>query len=150
MQTTMEQLTDYDAEQYITSHAVSFMAQSRPFGGVKSPNGMRRFFSDNVTTEQRALISNTSKVFANSAISYLKNTPAGRMTNADVIWMVVFNWNYRLCIVNEKNRSQYTDIMKAGDPMTLAVIKRAKAANVFFDLSGLEITASEQVHSIHN
>ena len=145
----MEQLTDYDAEQYITSHLVNFLAQSRPFGGVKSPNGMRKFFSSNVTEQQRSLIVNTSKEWANSAIAFIERNVPEHHLGKDVNWFVTFNWGYRLCITNNVNRSQYTDILPLNDPITLAVVAKAKADMVFFDLSNLVVVPSNAVFSIH-
>ena len=148
----MEKLTEYHAEQYITSHMVNFLAQSRPFGGVKSPNGMCRFFSKNVTIEQQSLMNNTSVPYSNRVIAYLKENwrASNQKKSQEVHWFVVFNWNIRFCIVNEVNRSQYTDILKAGDPITSAVVKKAKAENAYFDLCNLAIQHNSQKYSIHN
>ena len=145
----MDKLTEHDAEQYITSHMVNFLAQSRPFGGVKSPNGMRKFFSSNVTEQQRFLIVNTSKDWANSAIAFIEQNVAEYHKEKDVHWFVTFNWGYRLCITNNVNRSQYTDLLLLNDPITLAVVAKAKADEVFFDLSNLVVVPSNQVYSLH-
>lgn len=145
----MEKLTEYDAEEYITSQMVSFLAQSRPFGGVKSPNGMCRFFSNNVTVEQRALINNTSVAYSDKIIAYLKNNWRLSHDTREVHWFVVCSWNIRLCVTNEVNLSQYTDILKPGDPITVAVIKKAKMENVYFDLRNLAVEHSKEEYTVH-
>lgn len=145
----MEQLTSTDAEQYITSHMVDFLTRSRPFGGVKSPNGMRKFFSSNVTKQQRFLIVNTSKDWANSAIAFIEKNLPKHLLKKNVLWFVTFNFGYRLCITNNVNRSQYTDILKPSDPITSAVVAKAKADKVFFDLRNLVVEPSDVVYSLH-
>lgn len=146
----MEQLTETDAEHYIISQMVHFLAQSRPFGGVKSPNGMCRFFSENVSIEQRSLINKTSVSYSNRVIDHLKKNWRASNQSQEVHWFVVLNWNIRLCIVNEVNRSQYTDILKPGDPITNAVVKKAKAENVYFDLRSLAVQHINERYPIHN
>ncbi len=145
----MEKLTENDAEQYIAGQMVHFLAQSRPFGGVKSPNGMHRFFSKNVTAEQQALINNTSSAYSRTVITYLKKHEEVFARDKEIHWFVIFSWNTRLCIFNEANRSQYTDILKPSDPITIAVIKKAKLENLFFDLRHLAIQHSNERYSIH-
>lgn len=145
----MGQLTENDAELYIASQMVHFLAQSRPFAGVKSPNGMHRFFSKNVTAKQQALINNTSSAYSRTVIAYLKKHKEVFPQDKEIHWFVVFSWNTRLCIVNEANRSQYTDILKPGDPITFAVIQKAKFENLYFDLCHLAIQNNNERYLIH-
>ena len=146
----MEQLTEINAEDYITSHMVSFLAQSRPFGGVKSANGLCSFFSENVSIEQRDLILNTYVPFDDRVIAHLKKNWRASNQSQEVRWFVVLNWNIRLFIFDEVNRSQYTDILKPGDPITIAVVKKAKADNEYYDLGSLAVQHVNERISIHN
>jgi len=148
----MEKLTETDAENYITSQMVHFLAQSRPFGGRASHNGMRRFYSANVSAVQRAQMDEMSELFLNVTLDVVferlqitrHNLPPG------TFWFVGQHFNTRLIFIDLANNSHYSDILISGDTMSDAVIEKAKKVGVFFNFRRATVTTTMERISVHN
>jgi small nuclear ribonucleoprotein (snRNP)-like protein len=148
----MERLTESNAEDYITSQMVSFLAQSRPFGGTASHNGMRRFYSANVSAVQRAQMDKMSDSFLNVTLNVVlqrleitrHNKPPG------TFWFVGQHFTTRLIFIDLANNSHYSDILVSGDPITNAVLEKAKKVGVFFDFRRTTVTTTMEQISVHN
>lgn len=148
----MEKLTETDAENYITSQMVHFLAQSRPFGGTASRNGMRRFYSANVTDVQRAQMDEMSESLLNDTLDVVfqrlkitrYNPPPG------TFWFVGQHFTTRLIFIDLANNSHYSDILATGDTMSNAVIKKAKKVGVFFNFRRTTVPATMERISVHN
>ena len=147
----MEKLTEYHAEQYITSHMVSFLAQSRPFAGASSKNGMRRFYSQNVSDVQRAQMNEMPKFMLNTTIGVvLKRLKIKKNTSRSAFWFVGQHFTTRLIFIDLANNSHYSDILVSNDAISNAVIAKAKSAGVFFDFRRVGVMPMLEAVSVHN
>ena len=147
----MEQLTETDAENYITSQMVHFLAQSRPFGGAASNNGMRRFYSANVSDVQRRQMDEMSESFLNATLDIvLKRLKIKQNTPPRTFWFVGQHFTTRLIFIDLANNSHYSDMLVNDDEMSNAVIKKAKNSYVFFDFRRSTVTSTVEAISVHN